>query len=136
VTVTVVLDTSAVLAYAKGSVAIGELLSIITDDGDTVLIPATCLAVAARHLAETEEVLLGVLSTVPCVAVAPLTGDQAVRVGAVVRRSESGQAARRATSVDRGHAVVEAVDRGAQLATANEVTMRRLLPADWPVIPV
>ncbi len=32
-TVTVVLDTTAVLAYTKGSIAMGELLSIITDDG-------------------------------------------------------------------------------------------------------
>jgi hypothetical protein len=84
-TVTVVLDASAVLAYAKGSVAIGELLSIVTDDGDSALIPATCLAAAARQLPLTEEVYLGVLSTVPCVVLAPLTADQAVRVGGAAR---------------------------------------------------
>jgi hypothetical protein len=44
VAITVVLDTSAVPAYTKGSIAVGELLSIITNDGDTALVPATCLA--------------------------------------------------------------------------------------------
>jgi hypothetical protein len=127
VTVTLVLDTSAVLAYAKGSVAVGELLSIITDDGDTALIPAACLAEAHRCLPDGEDGLLTILSTIPCVELSPLLPDQSAEVGVAVRKGGG---------VDGGHAAVEAVAREAQIATQDVVTMSRLLPADWPIIKV
>jgi hypothetical protein len=127
VTVTLVLDTTAVLAYAKGSIAVGELLSIITDDGDTVLVPATCLAEAHRRLNDAEDALLAVFSTIPCVEVGPLLPSQAVEIGVAARTSGG---------IDAGHAAVEAVAREAQLATQDVVTMSRLLPPDWPIIEV
>jgi hypothetical protein len=126
-TVTVVLDTSAIVAYTKGSVAVGELLSIIADDGDTVLIPASCLAAAGRQLGHGEEALLGVLSTAPCVALAPLTPEQAIPVGI---------SARRAAGIDQGHAAVEAIGHSAQLATQDGAAMGRLLPAGWPIVEI
>lgn len=126
-TVTLVLDTSAVLAYAKGSIAVGELLSIITDDGDTALIPATCLAEAHRHLADGEDELLTILSTIPCVELSPLLPEQSAKVGG---------AARTGGGIDAGHAALEAIAREAQLATQDVVTMSRLLPPDWPIIEV
>lgn len=126
-TVTVVLDTSALLAYTNGSIAVGELLSIITDDEDTALVPAACLAQAYR-LAETgQDALLGVLTTVPCVTLAPLDPDDAGAVGA---------AARPASGVDAGHAVIEAVRHEAQVATREANAVGRLLPPDWPIIEV
>jgi PIN domain len=128
VTVTVVLDTSAVLAYTKGSIAVGELLAIVADDGDTVLIPASCLAAACRHVANGgDEALLRLLSTAPSVALAPLTPEQAMEVGAK---------ARRATGIDAGHAAAEAIIHDAQLATQEPAEMSRLLPTDWPIIGV
>lgn len=126
-TVTLVLDTGAVLAYAKGSIAVGELLSIITDDGDTALIPAACLAEAHRRLPDGEDGLLAILSTIPCVALSPLLPDQSTEVGV---------AARRGGGVDAGHAAVEAVAHEAQVVTQDVATMSRLLPADWPIIEV
>jgi hypothetical protein len=125
VSVTVVLDTSAVLAYTKGSIAVGELLSIVADDGDTALVPAACLAEAYRRLVDDGDELLGVLASVPCVEVAALSADQAASVGVV---------ARGATGIDLGHAAAEAVARHAQLATRNHAVMSRLVPVDWPVI--
>jgi hypothetical protein len=127
VSVTLVLDTSALLAYTKGSIAVGELLSIITDDEDTALVPASCLAEAYRQLPPGPDAILGILTDVPCIAVAPLAPEHAAQVGA---------AARQASSVDAGHAAVEAVVHDAQLATQDGATMTRLLPPDWPIIDV
>jgi hypothetical protein len=123
--VTVVFDTSAVLAYVKGSIAVGELLSIIADDGDTVLVPTACLAAACRQVPHEDEAMLAILAGAPCVASGPLTADQAIEVGAVTRRS---------SAIDLGHAAVEAVGHNAQLATQDVAAMSRLLPDDWPVI--
>jgi hypothetical protein len=125
VSVTVVFDTSAVLAYVKGSVAVGELISIIADDGDAVLVPASCVAAASQHVRKDDEAMLGILAGAPCVVLAPLTPEQAIEVGAVVRDS---------TGIDRGHAAVEAKGHNAQLATQDVAEMSRLLPDDWPVI--
>jgi hypothetical protein len=125
VSVTVILDTTAVLAYTKGSIAVGELLSIVADDGDTAVVPASCLAEAYRQLAEGGDALLAVLSAVPCVEVAPLAAERATEVGVAARRS---------AGIDVGHAAAEAVGHGAQLATQDGAAMSRLLPAHWPII--
>lgn len=125
-TVTAVLDTSALLAYTKGSLAVGELLAIITDDGDTVLVPAACLAEAYRRL-DGESSLLSLLSGIPCVAHAPLRPEQAAEVGAVAAKGGS---------VHSGHAIVETVAADAQLVTNEAARMRGLLPRGWPVIEV
>jgi hypothetical protein len=65
---------------------------------------------------------------------APLTADQAVRVGGAARSVGTRATGRRAPRVDHGHAVIEAVDRGAQLATVDVAVMSGLLPDGWPVI--
>ncbi len=124
--VTVVLDTTAVLAYAKGSIAVGELLSIVADDGHTALIPAACLAEAHRRQAD-NSALLRVLAAAPCVELAPLMPEQAAEVGAGAGGS---------AGLDQGHAAVEAVARGAQLATQDVAIMSLLLPPDWPILEV
>lgn len=147
-TVTVVLDTSALLAYVKGSVAVGELLSIVSDDGDRALVPATCLAAAHRAStpdgsppegsapegstpegsAPENEGLLGVLSALACVTQAGLSPDQAPQVGMLARQG--------GVTIDASHAAVEAVRNGAQLVTQQPAAAGRLLPAGWPIIEV
>lgn len=126
-TVTVVLDTTAVIAYTKGSVAVGELLSIITDDDDTVLVPATCLAEAHKRLTGQDDALLSVLAAVPCVEMSPLLPDHAADIGT---------AARVCGSIDASHAAAEALAREAQLVTQDLAKMSRLLPPDWPIIEI
>jgi hypothetical protein len=125
VTVTVVLDTSAVLAYTKGSIAVGELLAIVADDEDTALIPAACLAEAFRQSAAGDEAMLNVLSTVRCVEVALLQPDRAPKIGI---------SSRGCAGIDVGHAITEAVAHNAQMATPNVQLMTDLLPAGWPII--
>jgi hypothetical protein len=125
VTITVVLDTTAILAYTKGSIAVGELLSLITDDGDTALVPATCLAEAQRRVTGHEDALLSILPAIACVETGPLLPDQATEVG-VAARGRGG--------IDAGHAALEAVAREAQLVTQDVALMSRLLPPDWPIL--
>jgi hypothetical protein len=49
--VLLVLDTSAILAYTRGSVHVGEPLSEVRDEGGVVALPVLCLA-AARWMVE------------------------------------------------------------------------------------
>jgi hypothetical protein len=42
-----ILDTSAIIAYTHGSVAVGELLIEVDDDGGKVALPFQCLSEAA-----------------------------------------------------------------------------------------
>jgi hypothetical protein len=93
VSVTLILDTSFVLAYAKGSFAAGELLETLTDDGDTAVLAAATLAEA--HAAASPELLPMLrllIATVECLAVAPLTAETAEDVGALARLVSFGNA--------------------------------------------
>jgi hypothetical protein len=46
----VILDTSAVLAYASGSIAVGEVMAEVTDDLASFAVPLPCLIEAARQV--------------------------------------------------------------------------------------
>jgi hypothetical protein len=46
VSIRLVLDASAILFYARGSEAVGEIVAMITEDGDEVGVPAAALAEA------------------------------------------------------------------------------------------
>jgi len=45
-----ILDTTAVVAYARGRVSVGEVLAEITDEGLTFAVPDLCLIEAAQQL--------------------------------------------------------------------------------------
>jgi hypothetical protein len=71
--VTLVLDTSAVVAYTHQSINIGEPISEVHDGGGQVLIPIVCLLEATRTA---DQHLLGLLLAHPAVTVEPLPADQ------------------------------------------------------------
>ena len=50
-----VLDTSAVAAWVRGSVSVGELLTEIDAEGGAVIVPLTCLIEAAAAIADGRE---------------------------------------------------------------------------------
>jgi hypothetical protein len=67
-----VLDTSAIVAFADGSVHVGEPITEARDAGGVVLVPVVCLAEAARKV---DDSMLRVLVGNPACEVAPLTRD-------------------------------------------------------------
>lgn len=67
-----VLDTSAVVAFAAGSVDVGEPISEVYDEGGRVVVPVVCLIEAARQVGED---MLRVLVEHPACEVTPLTAE-------------------------------------------------------------
>ena len=65
-----VLDTSAIKAFAAGSVDVGEPIAEVHADGGRVVIPIVCLIEAARHVGDD---MPRVLVDHPACEVAPFT---------------------------------------------------------------
>ncbi len=64
-TVQLVLDTSAVLAYVAGSTGLGELLGEVADEKAQFAVPAVCLVEAAGVLTDAAWPMLDVLAGHP-----------------------------------------------------------------------
>jgi hypothetical protein len=77
-----VLDTSAVIAFAAGSVDVGEPIAEIHSEGGRVLVPVVCLIEAARQVGDDMPQLLAEHSAVE---VRPLTSSSWPAVTAGVR---------------------------------------------------
>jgi hypothetical protein len=67
-----VLDTSAIVAYARGSVDVGEPIAEVSDAGGVVLLPVVCLVEAARRV---DDHMLHLLTDHPACEVDPVTAD-------------------------------------------------------------
>jgi hypothetical protein len=77
-----VLDTSAIVAFAEGSIHVGEPISEVRDEGGLVVVPVVCLVEAARKVGdEMLHVLVGNLGS----EVAPLVGERWAAMAAGVR---------------------------------------------------
>jgi predicted nucleic acid-binding protein len=117
-TVDAVLDTSALVGYARGSVAVGELIMLVAEEDGQVGVPVACLAEAYGVAKGVEAALLEYLSTaLPVVAVLPMELSDARRVGEMSRRAGLGLA----------HAAVAASRASAYLATEDAAAARRIL---------
>jgi hypothetical protein len=108
-----VLETSALLSYAGGQVHVGELLVDIADEGAHMGLPAVALLAAhARLLGDAQaRARLGVLATLPGIAVLVLAGDEAAEVAATVPGTGHDLA--------RAHAVWAALAHGAYYLTCE-----------------
>lgn len=63
-----VLDATAITAYARGSVDVGELITEVAEEGARIAVPVTCLAEAAAPIVDpTEYASLEVLAGHPAV---------------------------------------------------------------------
>jgi hypothetical protein len=126
VNVRVVLDASALLAYARlDGVAVGELIAMVEEDGDAALVGVPAADFLSAYVAldvDERARLVDLVTKIDGVtAVLPLLGADAVEVAELGDRLP-----------DRGgaHAVVEARRRGVLLATYQGDAVRRVLPDD------
>jgi hypothetical protein len=126
-TVTLIIDTSFVLAYANGSLAAGELLGIVTEDGDTTMLPAAALSEAYSIAKPAALPMLRLLTTtIGCVAIAPLTADTAPEVGTRAKVVSWGDA----------HAAQIALDYDLSVATGDRRRIEPAFPDGWDYIEI
>jgi hypothetical protein len=118
-----VLDASAMLSYARGHVHVGELVVMIADEDAYAGLPAVALLDAYSRVADAPgRARLGVLATLPSVAVLPLGAAETPDVAAVVGMVKG--------DVGRAHAVWAALDHGAYYLTAEPHLAPSVIPAD------
>jgi len=131
--IAVVLDASALLAYASSDPAVGELISEVSEVQRQVGVPATCLA-QARAATSTRlgAAHLLLLTTSPDVVVLPLAPDGLSRADAVLQVGEFARAA--GGDLALAHAAREALAHGAYLATREPARVKELLPEGWPTL--
>ncbi|MEU5550570.1 hypothetical protein ABZ738_12420 [Micromonospora sp. NPDC047793] len=126
-----VLDSSAVLSFSRGHVHVGELLVDIADEGAYVGLPTVALLEAYAQISADQPATarLGVLATLPGVAILPLGAVQAAEVSATVRMVKGDLA--------RAHAVWAALRHDAYYLTTEPHLVPAVIAADLVhVIPV
>jgi hypothetical protein len=109
VTIALVLDSSAMAAFAVGSVSVGELIMLVDEESQFVALPAAALAQAFARTGADDRAVLRMLVRGPRSVVAPLDAEVTENVGLVARRSDLATA----------HAAVIATDMSAVLVTAE-----------------
>lgn len=124
--VRVVLDTSALVAYARLSgIAVGELVAMVEEDGGATLvgIPAASFLSAFAALDQSDRVRLVELATKidGVTAILPLLGTDTIDAAETGLRLHDAGAA---------HAIIEVRKRGALLATYAGDSARTELPVE------
>jgi hypothetical protein len=119
-----VLETSALLSYARGHVHVGELLIDIADEGVYMGLPSVALLDAHARLLRDgpARARLGVLVTLPGVAVLLLGDDEASAAAATVPQTDNDLA--------RAHAVWAALKHGAYYLTGHPDLASSVIPVD------
>jgi hypothetical protein len=118
-----VLDTSAMLSYARGHVHVGELLVEIADDGAYTGLPAVALLDAYTRVTDAPaRARLGVLATLPSVAVLPLDAGEAADTATLAALVKG--------DLGRAHAVWAALDHAAYYLTAEPHLTPSVVPGD------
>lgn len=124
-TIRVVLDTSALLAYLAvdtRSMAVGELLSTVAEDGSVTAIPALSLLSAYRQTSATDHARLRELSENDdgSAVILPLLAQHVFPVAELLSRRPERDA----------HAVVAVREHGAILATCDRRPFKTVLDED------
>jgi hypothetical protein len=123
----IVLDTAALIAYARGDIRVGQILADLSQYGEIAVIPAACLASAYRDVDADGANLLDLIAGMPNATVAPLTREQCAVTGGWAR----------VLGLDTAQAAVEAAnDRVTPLMTDRGDLVSQFLPEDWPIIDV
>jgi hypothetical protein len=104
-----VLDATAIAAYARGSVDVGEILAEITDEGTGFAVPDLCLIEAAQLVDVDDWPALDLL----------VAHSQCVRLELHANWRDLAAAARQLGGTGRAAAMLAAVDLRAYLLTAE-----------------
>jgi hypothetical protein len=112
-----VLDASAMVEYARGSDAVGELLILAHEDAQSVCLPAVALAQAFADSEDAHHDMLRLPTAGRGVVVMPLAEGEVGQVGMLSRR----------TSVGTAHAVSTAVNSDAYLVTNQRKAVEALV---------
>jgi hypothetical protein len=123
--VRVVLDASAIVAYAASSIAVGEILVEVGDEGARVGLPVFCLAEAYRRVPDHDVAAVGLLAGHPAVVVVDTDPDEWMPLA---------QAARDLGRVDTAAALLLTIDADGHLMTSDPDAY-----GDWkdlPIIPI
>jgi hypothetical protein len=131
--VAIVYDESALLAFGRGQISAGELISEARDNIQRVGVPATCLARAIAALSDPWDIeQLTQLITDQAVVLLPLCDSQGDQSAELLEVSKYTEAA--AGDVSLGHAVAAALHHEAYVATTDPGRVAGVLPADWEVL--
>jgi len=127
-----ILDTGALLAYARGVDRVGEILADVSDLDGTVATSLVCVLEAYGGVTRTEHHLLRLLRGHPVVrTVVPSSdihgSDECPTVGAL------GQITGR---LGAGHTAYLALTHSAGVVTSRADQFRRLLSDDWSIVEV
>lgn len=132
--IAVVLDASALRAYAEGGVAVGELIAEVSDERRLVGVPVVCLAAANAAADGLASALLMLLTNAPTVEVLHSgtddvpPADEARQVGSLARRIGG--------DVVAGYAARAAIAYEAHYVTAEAERVAAALPKGWSILDV
>jgi hypothetical protein len=121
VSVRLILDTTALLAYAAAdprAVEVGELIASVEENGDTCGVPALCLIEAYRQTSlGRREMLLELTGDDGPALILPVLSTDVVHMGDLIA----------ALAYDQAHAATAAVKHDALLATYESGQYRRAI---------
>ncbi|MEE6259929.1 hypothetical protein [Plantactinospora sonchi] len=120
-----VLDTSAIIAYANTSIAVGETIAEVVDEGGRFAVPVACLAEASRLVPEDRAAGVLLLVEHPCAYVTPI-GATDWQVLAEWTRILG--------RLDAASALIEAIDWTAYVLTGEPKVYGS--PDEMPIIPI
>ncbi len=127
-TVRLVLDTSAVLAYAAGSVDLGETITEVVDEGGRFGASVICLAEAVWLVDDEQALGVPLLTRHPRFAALPVLAEDWDRIGYWAKELDA---------VDRAVTVVEVLDRLDGYLVTREPDVYDVKPlADLPIITI
>ncbi|MGC4887311.1 hypothetical protein [Micromonospora sp. DT227] len=120
-----VLDTACLLAHAEGAEPVGEQIVQVADRGQSVIVPALCLAEAYRRVTTDGWRLLDILGDLDQVVVAPVAHDMCMFLGGWSRTLGS---------MDLAQTALEAARATTPIMTDRRELLGEVLPKEWPVI--
>lgn len=120
----IVLDTAALLAYARSESIIGLALAQISDDGDTAVVADTCFIEAYSLLDYARFDMLDLVRAHHAVRISLPAGDDLSFIGGMAARTGNLAA---------GHSAYLAVSNGAVIYTDRAEQIRTIVGKQWPI---